>query len=214
LDKLGALIKQGGRTVLIAGPIGLINPRAQRWQGDVPSKILELPVTVHDAARPGILKEVPGGEILVDMSQKSHWEKSADGNVSPFATVATSGWASYASTDATDRPSAGADRLLKPSGRLIWSALPLTNIRAVREFVVSSGARCYAPEGYVVNAAKGVVSVTAPVAGTVKLEFPGDGRWIDAFDGSTYTGGTFKCTFAKGQTRLFVPAKAEGKKRK
>jgi hypothetical protein len=94
--------------------------------------------------------------------------------------------------------------LLEPSGRLIWSALPLTNIRAVREFVVSSGARCYAPEGYVVNAAKGVVSVTAPLAGTVKLEFPGDGRWTDAFDGSTYTGGTFKCTFAKGQTRLFV----------
>jgi len=214
LDKLGALIKQGGHTVLIAGSIGLINPRAQRRQGDAPSKILELPVTVHDAARLGILKEVPGGEILVDMSQKTHWDKSANGIVSPFATVATSGWASYASTDATDRPSAGADRLLEPSGRLIWSALPLTNIRAVREFVVSSGARCYAPEGYVVNAAKGVVSVTAPLAGTVKLEFPSDGRWIDAFDGSTYTGGTFKCTFAKGQTRLFVPAKAEGKKRK
>jgi hypothetical protein len=103
---------------------------------------------------------------------------------------------------------------LKPSGRLIWSALPLTNIRAVREFVVSSGARCYAPEGYVVNAAKGVVSVTAPVAGTVKLEFPGDGRWTDAFDGSTYTGGTFKCTFAKGQTRLFVRTQAEVAKHK
>ena len=209
LARLSGVIEKGGRTFLAVGSIGLINPRAQQWQGDAPSKILELPVTVHDAARLGILKEVPGGEILVDMSQKSHWEKSADGNVSPFATVATSGWASYASTDATDRPSAGADRLLEPSGRLIWSALPLTNIRAVREFVVSSGARCYAPEGYVVNAAKGVVSVTAPVAGTVRLEFPGDGRWTDAFDGSTYTGGTFKCTFAKGQTRLFVRAQAE-----
>jgi alpha-glucosidase (family GH31 glycosyl hydrolase) len=50
------------------------------------------------------------------------------------------------------------------------------------------------------------------VAGTVMLEFPGDGRWTDAFDGSTYTGGTFKCTFAKGQTRLFVRDQAEATK--
>jgi hypothetical protein len=203
LARLSSVIEKGGRKFLAVGSIGLINPLSQQWNLDAPAKWLGLPVATHAATRSGILRATATGSILVDA-----------GPVNPYATAKEEGWATYVSANPADRALGGANRPLKGEGSLTWSALPLTNIEAVRSFVLSSGARCYAPMGYVVNAAKGVVSVTAPMAGTVKLAFPGNGRWIDAFDGSTYTGGTFKCTFAKGQTRLFVPAKAEGKKRK
>jgi hypothetical protein len=203
LARLSSVIEKGGRKFLAVGSIGLINPLSQQWNLDAPAKWLGLPVATHAATRSGILRATATGSILVDA-----------GPVNPYATAKEEGWATYVSANPADRALGGANRPLKGEGSLTWSSLPLTNVEAVRSFVLSSGARCYAPMGYVVNAAKGVVSVTAPVAGTVKLEFPSDGRWIDAFDGSTYTGGKFKCTFAKGQTRLFVPAKAEGKKRK
>lgn len=205
LAKISALLYQGGRTILAVGPVGLINPDTLTRDTTAPARILGLPLEVRDGAQRGVVKETAGGSVLVDMTKVPAWAQSmgmdTSGKVSPFAVSTEPGWAFY---DSADRLSAGAERPLKDGGKLIWSALPVNNVSILRRLVETSGARCYAPQDYVVNAAVGVVSVTAPREGKATLRFPQDAKWKDVLDGSKYSGAEFESYFTKGQTRIFV----------
>jgi hypothetical protein len=210
LAKLSALLEKGGRTILVTGPIGLINPETQARDFMAPARILGLPLEVKDGAQAGVLKEVSSSIVLVDMTKIPDWARSSGmdtgGTVSPFTISTQPGWAVYSSES---KLSAGAERPLKDGGKLLWAALPVNNIEVLRKLVETSGAYCYAPTGYVVNAAAGVVSVTAPRKGSVTLRFPQNARWKDVLDASEYSGAEFPCDFTKGQTRIFVRAQAE-----
>lgn len=205
LAKLSALIEQGGRTILAVGPVGLINPETQARDLTAPSKILGLPLEVKDEAQTGIIKSTDANAFLVDMTKVPAWAKSMgmeeSGNVRPFAYSTEPGWAAY---DSKNQISAGAERALKDGGKLIWAALPINNIEALRQLVEASPAHCYVPQDYVVHAAMGAVSVTAPKEGSVTLKFPQNAKWKDVLDGSEYSGGEFSCHFELGQTRIFV----------
>ena len=215
LAKLSALLEKGGRTILATGPVGLINPETQARDLMAPARILGLPLEVKEGAQTGVLKETSSSMVLVDMTKIPDWARSMGmetaGTVSPFTISTQPGWAVYSSES---KLSAGAERPLKDGGKLLWAALPVNNIEVLRKLVETSAAHCYAPTGYVVNAAAGVVAVTAPREGSVTLKFPQNARWKDVLDASEYSGAEFSCDFTKGQTRIFVRAQAEVTKHK
>jgi len=215
LAKLTALIDEGKLTILAIGPVGLINPDTLKRDLIAPARILGLPLEVKNDAQVGILKEAAEGPVLVDMTNIPAWAKSlgmeTGGTVNPSITTSAPGWAVYGTKD---KVFAGAERPLSGGGKLWWAALPVNNIGVLRKMVEGAGAHCYAPQDYVVNAAEGVVSVTAPLEATVTLKFPQNARWKDILDGSEYSGSEFPCQFTKGQTRIFVrqaPVAAEAK---
>jgi len=205
LAKLTALIDKGERTILAIGPVGLINPDTQARDLNAPARILGLPLVVKDSAQVGILKEAAEGAVLADMTEIPAWAKSlgmeTGGTVNPSTISSEPGWAVYGSKD---KVFAGAERPLSAGGKLLWAALPVHNIGVLRKIVEGAGAHCYAPQDYVVNAAAGVVSITAPREGSVTLKFPQTASWKDVLDGSEYSGSKFPCQFTKGQTRIFV----------
>jgi len=81
--------------------------------------------------------------------------------------------------------------------------------RSATETGGNLGSLLLCPNGYVVNAAAGVVSVTVPRKGSVTLKFPQNAKWKDVLDASEYSGAEFPCDFRKGQTRIFVRTQAE-----
>lgn len=205
LAKLSALLDKGGRTILVTGPVGLINPETQARDPQAPAKILGLPLEVRNGAQIGLLKDVASGMTLTDMTKTPAWALSigmeAGGTVNPFTVSTEPGWAVYGSDS---QAYAGAERPLPDGGKLWWSALPVSNVEVLRRLVEASGAHCYAPLNYVAHAAVGVVSVTAPREGSVTLSFKQKANWKDVLDGSEYSGKEIPCSFAQGQTRIFV----------
>jgi hypothetical protein len=188
IAKLRKLIDKGGRTILVEGAPGLVNPITQHWQTDAPSNLLGLPIRIDDA-------ELPGNLLMT--SDNSPVE-SADYKPRPRARLDGAGVMHY-----PDGPSAAAERPLANGGRLIWTGAPVLSTPLLRKWLQEAGAHCYAPQEYAVYASKELVSVTSPIAGTVTITWPEQVSVTDLFDGWHAEGQEFPCPFAFGQTRLF-----------
>jgi hypothetical protein len=213
LAKLRRCLARGGRTVVIIGPVGLIDADTQKWDDHRPAKVMGLPIEIHREGMSGILQLSSDHHRIVDMDTPSGGEIGDDGiwhpetahiPVKPCATVAVPGWAEYIASGSTPPIPAGAERILNHNGRLIWCALPVIDPQIMRSWAEAAGVHFYAPVNYTVHADAGVVSVTAPSAGKVVLHWPTDVHLTDQFDGTQYVGKDFDCSFELGQTRLFV----------
>jgi hypothetical protein len=147
LAKLRSLLAKGGRTVLVLGRPGAIDPIAQKSNPEAPSTLLSL--------------TLPAG----------------DGNL---------------------------ERPLPNGGRLLWFAQPPLDSVQARGWMEQAGVHMYAPINFVVHASRGLVALTAAVAGDFELSFPKAVRVRDLFDGWTAEGAKLTCPFAAGQTRLLA----------
>jgi hypothetical protein len=188
IEKLAALLRAGGRTVLVVGPAGLVNPRTQRWQPDAPAALLGLPIRIEDAAKPGAATLVADGTPV-----------STIATVRPRAHLEGDGLLRYA-----DGPTAGGERPLPGGGRLLWCGVPPLSTLVLRRWVEQAGVHCYAPPDCFVHAARELVSVTAAAGGVLPLRWPRRVVVEDLFDGWRAEGEGFDCPFAFGQTRLLA----------
>lgn len=187
LEKLRLLLEAGGRTIVVVGPVGLVDPVSQRWQPEVTRELLGLP-----------LRFVPeggmGGAVL---HESGEWVCGNDGSLRPRFEAEAQGL-----LRTPDGKPASAERALPNGGRLIWCSVPPSHVPLLREWALEAGVHCYAPEGYVVHAARGIVSLTAPRAEEATLHWPGEVRARDLLGEWEAQGRETRCPFAAGQTRL------------
>ena len=188
LAKLKALLARGGRTVLVVGPVGLVDRKSGKWRPDAPAEILGLPVRVDDRPLPGKMA------LSADNSPVE-----SIGALRPRAGVEGEGILRY-----EDGTTAGAERELAGGGRLIWCGAPVISTDLLRGWVERAGVHCYAPAGCFAHASRELVSITSPVAGEVVLHWPEKCGVEDLFDGWRASGAQTLCPFAAGQTRLFA----------
>ncbi len=180
LDKLRALIDAGGRTLIIIGPVGLIDRDRWAWDDAAPADITGLPIAVSRDEGPGaLIGPIP--------------------TLRPRAYIEGDGIATY-----TDGLTAAAERPLPHGGRLIWCGAPISDLDLLRDWVQHAGVTCYAPIGCTAYACADLVSITASQGGELPLAWPEPVRVRDLFTGWTGQGQTFPCPFAPGQTRLFA----------
>lgn len=185
IDRLRRALERGGRTFVLVGPVGLIDPNAGRRRPNAPAEIVGLPLSVRDEALPG---QVRIGERVV----------SPIGSLRPRAQMDGSGaLARYA-----DGPGAAGARALPNGGRLEWWGAPPLGTDFWRERVAAASVHLYAPGGCFVHASRELVAVTSPVAGPVELRWPGNATVVDLFDGWTGAGRVTLCPFEAGETRL------------
>lgn len=190
LRKLAALLREGGRTVVVLGAPGLIDPQKLRWDLTAPGALLGLPLRVNEAGGPGVAFLSPTGEAVCGIPQvRPRTEGSGAGQ----------SWLRF-----SDGAAAGLERELPRGGRLIWCSVPPQVSDVPRAWMERAGVHCYAPLGFSVHASQGLVAVTAPALGEATLSWPGPVRVQDLFDGWSAQGVSFPCPFAAGQTRLFA----------
>ncbi|MBI5094630.1 MAG: hypothetical protein HZB26_19620 [Candidatus Hydrogenedentes bacterium] len=187
LEKLKAVLARGGRTVVLCGPVGLVNPDANDWDLGATRVLTGLPVKVEDIASTGTAQLASNGKEI------THAE-----SMRPRAYVEGNGWLRYA-----DGKTAGADRPLPNGGRLIWCGVPPQDSALLREWVEAAGAHCYAPIGFTVHASRQLVGITASSAGETQLIWPHAVSAKDLLDGWSGKGSAMSCPFEAGQTRLF-----------
>ncbi|MCC6729815.1 MAG: hypothetical protein IT208_10805 [Chthonomonadales bacterium] len=188
LGKLHELLERGGRTVVVCGPVGMVDRRVGRWDPQGPARLLGLPIRL--GAEPGertTLLDAAGATVATLPPLR------------PRAFVEGTGFPRYA-----DGEAAGAERPLAAGGRLLWFGAPVASTPLLRRWVESAGVHCYAPAECFVHAARGLAAVTAPAAGTVTLRWPEAVEATDLFDGWRGEGVEMPCPFALGQTRLFA----------
>jgi hypothetical protein len=188
LDKLRALIREGRRTLVVVGPVGLVNPGTMDWNTSATRELLGLPISIEDAAAPGVASLVEGGREV------SHLP-----SMRPRAMLEGDGWLRY-----SDGKTAGGERALANGGRLVWCGVPPLDTPLLRQWLQSAGVHFYAPEGFTVHASKQLVSVTASVSGDAELHWPQETTATDLFDGRKASGATTVFPFEAGQTRLFA----------
>ncbi|MDX9972484.1 MAG: hypothetical protein RBU21_05765 [FCB group bacterium] len=194
IAKLREVIKRGGKTVVVIGPAGLVDPATMEWNFDATRELTGLPVTIEDAAAPGAATLVADGK-----------EVSSIAALRPRAYSDESGWLQY-----RDGKAAGGERALDNGGRLIWSGVPPLDSALLRMWLEAAGVHCYAPVGFTVHASAELIAVTAPVAGEAVLHWPGALPVTDLFDGWAGSGKRMTCPFEAGQTRLFAIAGLAG----
>lgn len=187
IAKLRALIAQGGRTVLIVGPAGCVDPKRGGWDATAPARLLDLPIRVIDEVLPGHLVQLDGKPVATIEQLR------------PRAQLEGEGLLRYA-----DGPGACAERGLANGGRLIWCGMPPCSSELLGRWADEAGVHKYAPDGFTLYAARGLVSVTAPRAGEAMLRFPSAVAVKDLFDGWQGEGSQMACPFAVGQTRLLL----------
>ena len=187
IAKLERAIAAGGRTFVVTGPVGLINPATQAWDAVATARVTGLPVEITDDARTGgVAMSAGGGAVYPDEP------------VCPRASVSGGGLAAY-----VDGAGAMAERALANGGRLIWSGVPVLNNRAARAWYEAAGVHCYAPLEFTVHASRELVGITAPEGQTVTLSWPDTVTVTDLFTGWSAEGAQMTCGFEDGQTRLF-----------
>lgn len=188
IAKLVEAIKKGGRTILVVGAPGLINPVTGLWQPKAVSDILDLPIQIEDAAMPaGMMFSSDGSPVTV-----------TEDKVRPRAVMEGEGTLRYA-----DGKCAGAMRSLANGGRLIWCGTPPLSTTLLRQWALEAGVHCYAPQDYTVYVSRELVSVTGPRGEQAKLTWPKNVDIHDLFDGWKGSGKEIICPFQAGQTRLF-----------
>lgn len=186
LDQLRRSLEAGGRTFVVVGPAGLIDPMAGRWTPDAPGRLLGLPIRVRGEALPGSV--APGAGVLCPIER-----------LRPRAEVDPA----VATVRYADGAGAATSRALQRGGRLEWWGTPPLGTDFWRERVSGAGVHLFAPAGCFVHAARDLVTVTSPTAGLVSLTWPSRVAVRDLFDGWSATGVDTPCPFVVGQTRLF-----------
>ncbi|HBR20565.1 MAG TPA: hypothetical protein DD726_10190, partial [Phycisphaerales bacterium] len=194
ITKLQNLINAGGRTIIIIGTPGLINPLTQVSDTSAPATITGLPIVVQDAL-------LNGSAYLVSTSQQLYYGPS----VRPRPYLNTTGTIRYAGTPTVY---AGGERPLSNNGRLIWCGVPpYALVSLLRTWLSDAGVTFYTPSAAdcFVYASKELVSITSTSTtdGQITLTWPTNSVVKDLFDGWTATGTSFSCPFNHGQTRLF-----------
>ncbi len=186
--RLRSLLERGGRMVLAVGTVVAVDPARERWQPDAARALLGLPLTFEAEG------STAGGAVL---DASGEWVCANDGFLRPRLVAETLGLLRY-----PDGKPASAERTLADGGQLIWCGVPPSRASLLREWARAAGVHCYAPEGYVVHAARGLVSITAPRAEEAALDWPDRVRVSDLLDDWTAEGTTTVCPFRAGQTRL------------
>lgn len=187
LAGLRDLLAAGGRTVLVVGTPGLVDPAHGVRQPQAVAELLGLPIRVVEEAR-------QGGMVL---SSDGSWITPDEGTVCPRAELDQPGFLRY-----PDGPAASAEAPLPNSGRLLWCGLPPLTTWPLLKWAEEAGVHTYAPDGYFVWASRELVSITAPAQGDVEIRFPSASVVKDLFDGWIGRGEVIACPFATGQTRL------------
>jgi hypothetical protein len=185
---LKELLQQGGRTVVLVGAPGLVDPQAQRWDEAAPAALTGLPLQVDRAGGPGKAAFTDTGEEVCSIAA-----------VRPRCLGEGLGWLRF-----PDGPAAGLERPLPDGGRLIWCSVPPSSRTVTRHWLAGAGVHCYAPPEFTVHASRELVAITAPAAGPATLRWPERVQVRDLFDGWQAAGAEFRCPFAAGQTRLFT----------
>jgi len=188
IDKLRGLLRVGGRTIVVVGAPGLIDPISQNWDARAPAQLTGLPIQVNDA----------GGLGDATVTETGHAACSL-GQVRPIATGDGEAWMRLA-----DGGAAGLERDLPNGGTLIWCSVPPQTNAVTLRWLGHAGVHRYAPADYTVHASEGLVAITASQAGIVALQWPNAVRVRDLYDGWQAQGAAFTCPFAAGQTRLFA----------
>lgn len=188
LALLQAMLQAGGRTVVVVGAPGLVDPQTQRWHDEAPAAITGLPLRVDQAGGTGKAILSATGEGLSRLEA-----------VRPRCLGEGAGWMRF-----SDGPAAGLERALPAGGRLIWCSVPPLSQALARRWAEEAGVHCYAPPEFTVHASRDLVAITAPAAGEASLRWLETVQVRDLFDGWTAAGAAFGCPFAAGQTRLFA----------
>jgi hypothetical protein len=186
--KLEALQQEGGRTVVVVGAPGLIDPETMEWRPAVPGALLGLPQEIDEQGGAGIATLEGTGQQVCSLAQ-----------VRPRTIGRGDGWMRF-----PDGSAAGLERDLPNGGRLTWCAVPPQVSTLTRAWMERAGVHCYAPLEYSVHASRGLVAITAPSAGEAELHWPAPVKVSDLFDGWSAEGADFACPFTAGQTRLFA----------
>jgi hypothetical protein len=201
LEKLRSLIQRGGRTLLVVGVTGLVDPVTLRWNPAGLENLLGLPIRLDIESKSGRAALVETGEWLCPMQANGRDPEL----VGPRAYLEGEGFMKY-----EDGKIAAAERPLSNGGRLIWCGVPPYASEAwLRDLVVDAGVHCYAPPPCSVHASKDLVSITSVSFDDrdVELSWPEEVAITDLYDGWTGRGRTFSCPFKHGQTRLFKVSK-------
>ena len=187
LEKLRSLLAKGGRTILLVGPAGLVDPNTLEWFPQAPATLTGLPIVVDYVSGSGVA-QLSRSKITVCKLE----------NLQPRARTSGQGFMVF-----DDKKVAGIERKLPQGGSLIWASVPPCNEGLAREWVEALGIHCYAPRHFTVHASKDLVSITAPSFGNFLLKWPRAVAVEDLFDGWKAQGVEFSCPFQGGQTRLF-----------
>lgn len=187
LKKLEALIARGGRTVVLVGPVGLIDPSRRQWRPEATASLTGLPLELIDAPTSVSIFSRDSRELLAQ--QPVMW---------PYMISKTPGFLEY-----RDGRAAGGERALAGGGRLIWCALAPVKPALFRQWAEAAGVHCHAPLGCFVHASRDLVAITASEAGPLSIRWAKDVAVKDLFDGWQGQGAAMECPFEAGQTRLF-----------
>ncbi len=189
LEKLRRLIEKGGRTILLVGPVGLVNPATQAWDHNATATLTGLPVIVEDAESPGKTLWSASGAVNRDWGAISPRAR-LEGGPAPLLHYA-------------DGAAAGAERELSAGGHLVWCGMPPLSPEVLRGWMERVGVHCFAPVGCVVQASNDLVSVTADAPGDLALHWTDAVQIRDVYNDWTGAGRDIVCPFSAGQTRLF-----------
>ena len=198
LEKLRGLIARGGRTIMVIGVPGMIDPQTLKWNIQQTEKLLNLPIRIDKEAMSGRACLSDGdawlcpviGSMLGDIT-----------TIRPRPYAVCSGFMKY-----SDGKTAGVIRDLDDGGKLIWCGVPpYASDQWMSEQIAKSGVHMYAPYSCSVHATKDYVSVTSVYEDdrSIDLTWPEDVRIVDMFDGWRGEGRVINCPFTHGQTRLF-----------
>ncbi|MCC7495491.1 MAG: hypothetical protein IT204_24285 [Fimbriimonadaceae bacterium] len=185
---LQALLAAGGRTVVVLGAPGLVDPASGGWDLTAPGRLLDLPLTVDPTPRPAATLLAADGRAV-----------PGPATVCPRLQSPAAGWLRY-----VDGPTAGLERALPAGGRLVWSGVTPAAAELPQSWLTAAGIHRYGPPGSTVQAARGLVAITAAAGGELELQWPTAVAVSDLFDGWTAAGRQFRCPFTPGQTRLFA----------
>ena len=183
LGKLKTAVEKGGRTIVLVGPVGLINPETGKYNTASTKKLTGFDVSVEFGAKLTSLRLTDIGGTKIS--------SSAYVDVNPVCRL-----------NGSSNLSAVKD--LANGGRLIWMSVPLTVSRVWRDIGKDAGVTFTANINSYVHASKELVSVTASANGTQKLYFGRPVTVVDVLSGWEGSGDEYvECVFYAGQTRLF-----------
>ncbi len=186
LAKLKTAIQAGGRSFMLVGPVGLIDPVKGEWDIQRTAELSGLAVQIESGTHSSRFS-LPDGTALGDSAA-----------LQPRLFVANGALASY-----SDGKGATASRSLTGGGTLLWTGVPPSNETWLRTWLAQAGVHLYAPEGFFVHASHDLVSVTSPLQGKTELVWPEEVTVKDLFEDWSGQGQKMICPFEAGQTRLF-----------
>lgn len=196
IEKLRRLIEQGARTILVVGAPGYINPETGKRDMAAVRELLNLSIRENPA--------LGRWDQLYDDTGKCVCP--ARYMPCPRFELEEEGFLHYA-----EGFYAAAKRPLANGGQLIWCGTAPADRKLLGQWMAEAGVHQYAPEGFTVQAARELLSVTAGTAGprNVNLQFPFEAEICDLMDGFSGCGKQIRCEFAPGQTRLFSVKKRD-----